>query len=104
MRSLPFLSRIAFVCNLFFILSLLLQWKYIALPQSLTSTILITGLLLAPLLFNPLVNIFYLLMLLQRKFQNGLVPKWLAATNFIFLLLQILFVLFFLHDPFHHQG
>jgi len=104
MRWLPFLSRVAFICNLFFLLSILLQWKQVAFPQSITSTILIAGLFLAPALFNPLANLFYLLMLVQRKPVYRTVPKWLAVTNFGFLLVQILFALFFLYDPFHHQG
>jgi ABC-type molybdate transport system permease subunit len=104
MRWLPFLSRVAFICNLFFLLSVLLQWKYVALHPTITSTIIITGLFLAPFVFNPLVNLFYLLMLLRRKGAATVVPTWLMRANFIFLLLQTVFALFFLYDPFHHQG
>src|SRR5215218_3511832 len=100
-QKLPFLSRIAFICNLVFVLCLLLQWKYIYLNQALTSTLIITGLFLAPFVFNPVCNLCYLLLLIRKKPLPLLVPKWLAWSNFIFLLVQILFALFFLYDPFH---
>jgi hypothetical protein len=102
MRCCRFLSRVAFICNLFFVLSVLLQWKLFLSNQAALSTILIAGFLLAPLLFNPLANLMYLALLISKKQVAPVVPKWLAVANFIFLLLQILFVLFFLHDPFHH--
>jgi hypothetical protein len=101
-KRLPFLSRVAFLCNLAFLLSLLLQWKYAALPHILTSTIMVTGILLAPFIFNPICNLLYLFLLLRKKPLTLFVPGWLARANFIFLLLQILFALFFLHDPFRH--
>lgn len=101
MRWLYFLSRVAFVCNLMFLLSVLLQWKPLVSNPALLSTIVITGYFLAPLVFSPLVNLLYAVVLLQKRPLLRWLPKWLVLTNFGFLLVQILFVLFFLHDPFH---
>lgn len=102
MRWLPFFSRVAFICNLAFLAGVFLQWQPVALNEGVASTILVTGFFLAPAVFSPLVNLFYLLMLLRKKPVRTIVPLWLACTNFGFLLLQILFALFFLHDPFYH--
>jgi len=96
MRWLSLLSRVAFICNLFFVLCLILQWKLFISNAGLVSTTIILGYLLAPFVANPLVNIAYLSVLLQRKPVTAFVPKWLAVANFIFLLLQIFFVLRFI--------
>lgn len=101
MRRLLFLSRVAFICNLAFLLSVLLQWKPVVLNEGLVSTIIVTGYFLAPFLFSPVVNLAYAVILLQKKVLTSFVPKWLVLLNVGFLLVQILFVLFFLHDPFH---
>jgi hypothetical protein len=102
MRWCRFLSRVAFICNLFFVFGVLLQSAPFLSSEALRATILIAGFILAPFLFNPLVNLMYLVLLLRRKPLAPSVPRWLAVANFIFLLVQILFLLFFLHDPFHH--
>jgi len=101
MRWLSFLSRVAFICNLAFVLSLLLQWKPFISNEALLSTIVVIGYFLAPLVFNPVVNIIYLIFLIRRNPLQASLPRWLVMANFGFLLVQLFFVLFFLHDPFH---
>lgn len=101
MRWVSFLSRVAFICNLAFGLSVLLQWKPFVSNPALLSTIVVTGYFLAPFIFNPVANLFCLAMLLRKKPLTSRVPNWLALANFGFLIIQIVFVLFFLHDPFH---
>jgi hypothetical protein len=87
-----FLSRIAFICNIFSILAVIVLWKNIITEQAVVSTIGIVGYFLAAL-FNPLVNIIYLILLLRKRLFNT-VPRWLVITNFIFLLLQLQYILF----------
>lgn len=102
MRWLLFLSRVAFVCNIFFLLSALLQWKAFIPQQQVFSTIVIAGYFMAIFLFSPLVNILYLV---QWRLQHNLfqvVPRWLVVSNFLFLLFQILFIIFYLNDTFHY--
>ena len=65
--------------------------------QALVSTVVIIGYALAVFIFTPLVNILYLAFLLLRKKLFDVVPKWMVITNFIFLLLQIAYVIFFLN-------
>ncbi len=100
MRWLLFLSRIAFICNLFFLLTVLLQWRNLGGNDAVISTIIIIGYVFA-VLVNPLVNIFYLFMLIRKKPLLRRLPKWLVLSNFIFLLLQLQYLLF-LNDTFHY--
>ncbi|MDQ3682592.1 MAG: hypothetical protein M3352_05910 [Bacteroidota bacterium] len=100
MRWLLFLSRIAFICNLFFLLTVLLQWRNLGGNDAVISTIIIIGYVFA-ILVNPLVNIFYVFMLIRKKPLLQRLPKWLVLANFIFLLLQLQYLLF-LNDTFHY--
>ena len=92
-----FLSRVALICNGFFLLAASLQWKDYIGNSMLVSTIVITGYFLAVFLFSPLVNIMYALRATRRKDLFIHVPRWLVFTNFIFLLLQVIFIVFFLN-------
>jgi hypothetical protein len=92
MRLTLFLSRIALICNVFFLLALLVKGGVPTGSQHLVSFIGIVGYGLVAL-FNPLVNLLYGILLLRSKLVVT-VPRWLALTNFIFLLLQIQYILF----------
>jgi hypothetical protein len=93
MHWLPFLSRVAFICNLFFLATVLLHYhNYINDPVA-VSTIVILGYILAVFLFNPIVNISCLVLLLQKKKLFELIPRWLVITNFIFLIVQLPYIL-----------
>jgi len=100
MRWLLFLSRVAFICNLFSLLSIVLLWKTFIEQQVVVSIIAIIGYMLA-LFFNPLVNLIYGILLIAKKPLKDFVPKWLVVANFIFLLLQLQYI-FFLNDTLHH--
>ena len=101
MRWLLFLSRIAFICNLFFLLTVLLQWRNIIGNEQVVSTVIIVGYFFAVIIFNPFVNLSYLVTLLRKKPLFNFVPRWLVLTNFIFLLLQLQYLLF-LNDTLHY--
>ena len=98
MRWLSFLSKLALVCNIFFLVSVALQFNSFLEDQAIVSTIVIIGYALAVFIFTPLVNMIYFALLVLRKKLFDVVPKWLVLTNFIFLLLQILYVILFLND------
>lgn len=93
MRWLLFLSRLALICNLFFLLSATLQVYDWAQNSEVNSTILIIGYFLA-LILNPLVNLGYLVIGFSNKKLTAFVPAWLWVANFIFLLLQITFIVY----------
>ena len=104
MRWISFLSRVAFICNVAFLFCVLLQWKGTASNNALVSTLIIIGYILAPFVFSPVVNLLYAVALVQKKPLALLLPRWLIVVNFSFLLVQLIFVLFFLYDPFHTAG
>lgn len=101
MRWLLFLSRIAFICNLLFLLTVLLQWRNIIGDERIATTVIIIGYIFAVFIFNPVVNLSYGLVLLRRRALFSSVPRWLILANFIFLLLQLQYI-FFLNDTIHY--
>ena len=97
MRWLSFLLKVAFVCNLFFLFTVLLHFSSFLQDQALISTIVIMGYFLSVLVFNPIANIVCLVVLLFRKELFDIVPAWLVIANFIFLILQVLYIILFLN-------
>lgn len=96
MKTLIFLSRVAFICNVCFVLVWIMRY-YPVLKEGqqgpFISLVLILGVLIAFVL-NMLVNIMVLITILRRKYRNRAVlkpfPAWLIITNFLFLLPQII--------------
>jgi hypothetical protein len=95
MQNLIFFSRVAFICNVCFVL----VWAMRAYPMleqgqpgEFVSLVLILGILIAFLL-NVVVNGVILVFLLQRKAVWKHFPGWLIITNFLFLLPQIILFL-----------
>lgn len=97
MRWLLFISKLAFISNVFFVFTVILHFYSFLQEQALVSTIVIIGYALSVFLFTPLVNILYLVFLVLRRKLFALVPKWLVITNFIFLLLQLAYIILFLN-------
>jgi hypothetical protein len=98
MRRLLFLSRVALICNVFFLLAVSLQLANWLHNTDLVALIVMLGYLMVAIV-NPLVNLLILLLLLIRR-RLPLIPTWLIIVNFLFLVLQILYVLF-LNDVQH---
>jgi len=99
MRWLFFLSRLAFICNAFFLLAVSLQLTNWVHNQDVAATIAIIGYVLV-VLFNPLVNICYFILFIIRKKFWTIVPSWLIASNILFLIMQIFYILY-LNDTKH---
>jgi hypothetical protein len=92
MQSLIFFSRVAFICNVCFVLVWVMRLYPVleeGRPSDLVSLVLIMGILFAFLL-NIVVNLFLLVFILRRKPVWKLFPGWLIITNFLFLLPQII--------------
>ncbi len=99
MRWLSFLSRLALLCNIFFLLAVSLQFSNWLHNQDITSTIAIIGVFMV-ILFNPLVNICYAVLFLFRKKFWTIVPSWIITANILFLIMQIFYILY-LNDTKH---
>lgn len=100
MKGLSFFSRFAFICNLFFLVCVIIQRTHFlgsgsagfAGQQEISGIVIVLGWFLAPFL-NLGVNTSYAILLINRK--PFILPRWLAFTNLFFLGLQF-FIYFIL--------
>ena len=95
MQNLIFFSRVAFICNVCFVLVWIMRF-YPVLKEGqqgqLVSIVLIWGTLVAFVL-NIIVNLIILVYILRRKAVLKHFPAWLIIANFLFLLPQIILFL-----------
>lgn len=95
MQSLIFFSRVAFICNVCFVLVWGMRYYPVleeGRPSDAVSLVLILGILFAFVL-NIIVNLFLIVFILRRKPVWKHFPRWLIITNFLFLLPQIILFL-----------
>ncbi len=87
MKGLLFLARLALICNVLFLLCLLLQRtdNFIN-TEGVKGTIIVLGWVLAPFI-NFSVNVWWLTRLIRQQSMN--LPAWLGVTNLLFLCVQI---------------
>jgi hypothetical protein len=101
MRWLLFLSRLAFICGIFFLLAvslLIYDWAH---DDAITSTIVMIGYVMGVLIV-PFVTVSYLILLVMRRKLTTFIPLWLVIANVAFLFI-LLFYIFYLNDPYYHQ-
>ena len=91
MRTLLFLSRLAFSCNLFFLLTVLLQWRNFIGDPGMVSTIVIIG-YVGAFLYNPVVNLAYLVIFALKRSLLHPHPKWLIGANILLLFIQLVYI------------
>ena len=92
MRLLLFLQRLTFICNLLFILCMVLRFtdSFIT-SQELQTYIIILGWFVS-LVLNITVNVWEMILLTNRR--QSVVPNWLRSFNLVILCFQILFFSF----------
>ncbi|HVZ26545.1 MAG TPA: hypothetical protein VG842_10840 [Sediminibacterium sp.] len=87
MKSALFLSRLALLCNAFFLVCLIIRQTHDFIPSAdIKATVIILGWLLAPLI-NLIATTIWGIRLLQRKQPN--LAAWLPVTNILFLAVQV---------------
>lgn len=87
MKGLLFLSRLALICNVLFLLCLLLQRTHDFINiEGVNGTIILLGWILAPFI-NFSVNVWWLFKLIRKHAVN--LPTWLGVTNLLMLCAQI---------------
>lgn len=99
MRWLLFLSRLAFICGIFFLVSLsLLIWDWIK-DESLISTIITIGFFMG-MIIVPITLFCYFVLWLIRKNPAAIVPQWLIVANILVLLLLLGYIFYnnYLHE------
>ena len=91
MGWLLFLSRLAFICGLCFLASLVFLMRKEGNTEVVSSSIITIGFVMG-LLIVPATLICYLIVLIRKK--QILVPLWLIIANIIFLVILLLYIIF----------
>ena len=93
MRRLSFFSRVAFICNIFFVVAFSIQLSNWIGNEQIKSTIVMLGYIIGiPL--NLIVNLIYLFVVLGRKRLLPALPSWLVTANILFLVIQFLYFIY----------
>lgn len=91
MRWLLFLSRLAFICGLCFLASLVFLMRKEGNTEVVSSTIITIGFVMGVLIV-PATLIGYLVVLIRKK--QIPVPLWLIIANIVFLFILMLYIIF----------
>ena len=100
MQLLRFLSRVAFICNICFLLASFMQYMPKPPEGGWVSTGIVLGYMVS-ILVNVVVNCWLIVLLFAKRLRTAGVPLWLLIVNFIFFMIQlfllstILFSLYF---------
>ena len=92
MQLLRFFSRVAFICNICFLVASLTQWLPALPDNALLSDIIVLGYLVS-LLINLVVNLAVTLFFLIGRLRRAAIPGWLLIANFIFFIVQIVLLI-----------
>jgi len=92
MRWLLFLSKLAFICNLAFLVSFVFKVTNWLSNHDIKAYIIIIGWVLGGI-FNPIVVFIYLIVFWIKRKKLAIVPVWLIVMNILFLFLQLIFLL-----------
>ena len=88
MGVLRFLSRVAFICNLCFLLMSFSQWLPKLPDNALTADIIVLGWIVS-ISVNIFVNLILFFLFLIRRLRRTGIPIWLMVANFLFFALQL---------------
>jgi hypothetical protein len=92
MRWLLFLSRLAFICGICFLLSLSLRFYEWTKDQDIASTIITIGYFIG-ILVVPVTMLCYLIVVIRKKNLLAAVPLWLIISNVIFLFILLIYII-----------
>lgn len=98
-RWLVFFSRVAFICNVCFLIAFSVQMTDWIKNEDITSMIALIGYVMG-FIINPLLIFCYLLFFIVSRKRLKTVPSWLLTANILFLVIQILYILY-LNDTRH---
>jgi hypothetical protein len=98
-RWLLVLSRVAFICNICFLIAFSIQMTDWIKNEDITSLIALIGYVMG-FIINPLLVFCYLLVFVFSRKRLRSIPSWLLTANILFLFIQILYILY-LNDKRH---
>lgn len=94
-----FFSRVAFICNVCFLIAFSIQMTDWIKNEDITSSIALIGYVMG-FVVNPILNLCYLFLFFISRKKLKIVPSWLITANILFLVIQILYI-FYLNDTRH---
>lgn len=95
-----FFSRVAFICNVCFLIAFSVQMTDWIRNEDISSSIALIGYVMG-FVVNPVLNLCYLFLFIISRKKLKIVPSWLITANILFLVIQILYI-FYLNDTRHH--
>lgn len=98
-RWLLILSRVAFICNICFLIAFSIQMTDWIRNEDISSMIALIGYIMGFIL-NPLLVVCYLFFFIFSRKKLVSIPSWLLTANILFLVIQILYILY-LNDQRH---
>jgi len=98
-KWLLFFSRVAFICNVCFLIAFSIQMTDWIKNDDISSMVALIGYVMG-FIINPLLVICYLLFFIISRKRLKTVPSWLLTANILFLVIQILYILY-LNDKRH---
>jgi hypothetical protein len=99
MRLLRLLSRVAFICNVCFLLASLVQYLPHPPEGEIISSIIVLGYFLS-VIVNVLVNLTLLILFIFGKLKTAGVPVWLLIVNFLFFIVQFIVIVLPILTPY----
>lgn len=93
MRWLLKLSRIAFICNICFLIAFSLQLSNWIRDQDLTDYVVIIGFVMS-FIINPVTNLCYLVTAFASRQKLSIVPLWIITANILFLFIDAFYILY----------
>jgi hypothetical protein len=88
MRGLLFLARVAFICNLFFVLCLFIRHTHFTIAEGATGFVVIVGWVMS-VIFNLIFTVYFIWIFATKKALT--VPLWLVCLNLICFSTQIVY-------------
>ena len=92
MRLLRLLSRVAFICNVCFVLASVVQYLPNPPEGEVISSIIVLGYFLS-VIVNVLINLSLFILLIFGKLRKAMIPAWLLIVNFLFFVVQFIVIL-----------
>jgi len=90
-KRLLFLHRVAFICNIFFLLCMGIRYSHAdaVIPQPIVELTTILGWIFSPAINLICMSISFIVVL--KKGRGLYVPVWLLVSNFIFFIVEIFY-------------
>lgn len=98
-KWLLFFSRVAFICNICFLIAFSVQMTNWIKNEDITSMVALIGYVMG-FIINPLLVLCYLVVFIFSRKKLKTIPSWLLTANILFLVIQILYILY-LNDTRH---